>query len=347
MRQARQAGCGELVLALVLIVGLGVAKPSTRLRMLPLAKALRQRGHDVSMAEVPTTLAGRLQLLLEVGRHDVVVLQKKLFPVAYVAMLRKINPRLVFDVDDAVMFHELERGQPVTGKYFRRFAAVAAASRAVVAGNAYVAAMAAAAQPRGEQRTTVLPTPIDIAALAARGNHGSKHEVTVGWIGTKSNLRQLMPLIPILRDVQTEMPQLVLHIVSDGTPDLAGVHSIVKPWRAAEEQADLHGFDVGIMPLEDSLWNRGKGGYKLLQYMAAGVPAIASPVGINAEIIDHGTNGFLAGTLAEWKDCLLVLARDAGLRHRMGQVARTTVEQNFSLARYLERYVAIVEECGA
>jgi glycosyltransferase involved in cell wall biosynthesis len=97
------------------------------------------------------------------------------------------------------------------------------------------------------------------------------------------------------------------------------------------------------MPLEDSLWNRGKGGYKLLQYMAAGLPAVASPVGINADIMRTGENGFLARSEADWLNSLLALAQDGELRQRIGHAARTTIETSYSLDSYLERYGTLIE----
>jgi glycosyltransferase involved in cell wall biosynthesis len=330
----------------ILLITLGANKPSTRLRILPLTRVLRARGHAVSLADVLPSLAGRLRLLSAATEHDVVLLQKKLFPSAFVSLLRKANPRLVFDVDDAVMFHELERGQVVTGRYFHRFASIAAASRTVVAGNAYVADFARAARCADEDgHVFELPTPIDTTNLSAKRTDGDNGSFIVGWIGTKGNLHQLLPLADALRAVQECVPDFRLRIVADATPDLPGLRIEFKPWRADEEVADLHGFDVGIMPLRDSLWNRGKGGYKLLQYMAAGLPAIASPVGINSEIVQHGENGFLAKDPTDWRNHLLTLANQPELRKRIGHAARKTVEQHYSLKRYLDRYVGIIESC--
>lgn len=332
----------------ILIIGLGTVKPSTRLRMLPLADALRARGHLVTLMEVPRSLAGRLQLLKTASDHDVVLLQKKLFPPTFVALLRRANPRLVFDVDDAVMFHELERGQPVAGQYFRRFASISAASRAVVAGNPFVADFARAARRTDDLgRVAVLPTPIDTVRLPAKDAIGDSDGFIVGWMGTKGNLRQLLPLVSALRDVQERVPGFRLCIVADAMPEIPGLRIEFKPWHPDDEVADLHGFDVGIMPLGDSLWNRGKGGYKLLQYMAAGLPAIASPVGINATIVHHGDNGFLAANEDDWRETLLTLAADSGLRRRIGQAARVTVEKEYALDVYLERYAALIEDCLA
>ncbi len=330
----------------ILVVTIGVGKPSTRLRILPLADRLRQRGWRVTMREVSNSLSGRVGLLRAAARHDLVLLQKKLFPAAYTGLLRRANPRLVFDVDDAVMFHELERNEPVTGRFFGRFASIAAASRMVVAGNRYVAEFARAARPRdGHDGVAILPTPIDTERLTAKGSHEGRDGFVVGWIGTKGNLHQLLPLTDALREVQARVPDFRLRVIADAAPDLPGIRVESQPWRHAGEVADLHGFDVGIMPLADSLWNRGKGGFKLLQYMAAGLPAIASPVGINADIVRHGENGFLAADTIAWRDALLALAADAELRRRVGVAARRTIEGGYSLEGYLDNYVDLLERC--
>ena len=329
----------------ILVITLATSKPSTRLRMLPVVDQLRQRSHAVSLVELPRSSIGRLQLLQQAKRHDLVVLQKKLFPLPYVALLRRVNPNLVFDVDDAVMFHELERGEVVTGNFFRRFAAIAAASRIVVTGNAYLAEFASVARSTDQRAVAILPTPIDTRRLAAKTRYDSPDGPVIGWMGTKGNLHQLKPFASTLCSLQAQIPTLRLRILADRTLDLPGVNIDNKPWTAAGEADDLRNFDIGIMPLEDNLWNRGKGGFKLLQYMAAGLPAIASPVGINADIVRHGENGFLARTDAEWHDNLLMLARDHELRRRIGLAARKTIEDAYSLDGYLERYCNLIESC--
>lgn len=329
----------------VLIVALTARKPSTRLRILPLAEALRMRGHAVTLMDAPSAITAKLALPAMAARHDVVLLQKKLFPAPVVALLRRANPRLIFDVDDAVMFHELERGEPVTGVFFRRFAAIAAASRTVVAGNTFVAEFARAARAPQANDVAVLPTAVDTQRLTPKASHAARPGLVVGWIGTKGNLRQLVPLAEPLRSLVRAHPGTILQLVADATIEIPGVPIVAKPWRAAEEGDDLRAFDIGIMPLEDTLWNRGKGGYKLLQYMAAGLPTIASPVGINREIVSDGQNGCLAETANAWGARLLQLAQDAALRNRMGHAARATVEARFSLSGYLDRYVDLIESC--
>ncbi|MEW6163750.1 MAG: glycosyltransferase family 4 protein [Pseudomonadota bacterium] len=312
--------------------------------MLPLVAYLRQRGHVVSLANAGGALRERMQLLAAAMRHDLVLLQKKLFKRPFVTLLSKANSRIIFDLDDAVMFHELERGQPVDGKFFNRFAAIAGVASSVVAGNSYLADFARATRSAPTCEVTVLPTPIDTARLPAKTTYADRSEFVVGWIGTKGNLQQLQGLADPLREVQARIPDMCLRVVADAALELPGVRVEFKPWRAEDEVADLHGFDVGIMPLQDGLWNRGKGGYKLLQYMGAGLPAVASPVGINAEIIKHGDNGLLATSPSEWRDGLISMAGQAGLRQQLGSHARATVESTYSLDGYLHRYASLIEE---
>jgi len=330
----------------ILFIHIGKTKPSARLRILPLASRMQELGHQVSLTEAPHTLGGRMHMLAEATRHDVVVLQKKLFPLPYLFLLQKANRNLIFDVDDAVMFHELERSQPIAGNFFRRFAKTAALSCCVVTGNAYLADFARAARTERDRCNVYeLPTPIDTDRLHAKTQYAQQQGFTIGWLGTKGNLKQLVKLAEPLRAVQKEAPDSRLLIVADASIDLPGVHVEYTPWRAQDEQKLLQSFDVGIMPLEDTLWNRGKGGYKLLQYMAAGLPAIASPVGINEEIVADGKNGFLASHPETWRARLLELACSLELRQCIGQAARATVLERYSLSAYLEKYCRIIEDC--
>lgn len=349
MELFRASVCGVpkngLSMARILLVVLDSAKPSTRLRMLPLAEALRQTGHGVTLCNVPSSSTGRLRLLAAARRHDCIVLQKKLFPASYSRLLVKINPRVIFDVDDAVMFHEIERGEIVRGKFFARFMAIAAVSRQIVTGNRFLAEFASAARPANDTGVAVMPTPVDTVRLPAKSSYTSSPRITIGWIGTKGNLQQLLPLSGTLSELAQEFPQMQLRIVADASIEIPGVPVDFKPWRAEEEITNLHGFDIGIMPLADTLWSQGKGGYKLLQYMAAGLPAVASPVGINNDILRHDENGLLATTPAAWHACLRDLLVNAALRERLGRAARKTVENGYSLDEYLRRYVTLIEGC--
>jgi glycosyltransferase involved in cell wall biosynthesis len=342
------AGCNEPIkkinVANLLFLVLGYEKPSSRTRVLQVLDSLKARGHHVDVDEIPRKVSGRFNLLRRVRRYDLVFLQKKLFNTVQVAALRRANPNLVYDLDDAVMFHELERGEPVRGKYFQRFAYTASACRGVIAGNTYLADYARAARSAGlvDDSVIVLPTPIDTDQVTER-SPGAGNTLTVGWIGTKGNLQHLQSISDALGQARSRCPDLRLKVVADAEPSIDGIPMEFKRWCAEDEVEDLHSFDIGLMPLNDNLWTRGKGGYKLLQYMAAGVPAIASPVGINREIISDGIDGLLADGQDQWADAIARLANDPELRTRMGAQARQTVERRFSLAVYRQRFAEFLE----
>jgi glycosyltransferase involved in cell wall biosynthesis len=161
------------------------------------------------------------------------------------------------------------------------------------------------------------------------------------------NLHYLQKLQPALKQLCGELPQLRLKIVSNEFIDLDGVPTIKEKWALGTEIDSLRSFDIGIMPLDDTLWARGKCGYKILQYMGVGVPAVASPVGINAEIVEHGVTGLHATTEDKWLQALSHLARDAEKRHAMGLAARAAVEKDYSLQQFAARYIEIFQSVAA
>jgi glycosyltransferase involved in cell wall biosynthesis len=270
----------------------------------------------------------------------VVVLQKKtsLHPLE-LFLIRHANPNLVFDFDDAVMFHELEHGKPLRAKSFAKFLRTVRACRAVVAGNEFLAGFA---RPICSE-VHVLPTPIDTERYQPRGPASRDGTFTVGWIGTPGGLVHLTALADVLRDMTRKAEGFCLKIVSSDFIDLPGVEVVRKRWRLEEEITDLQTFDIGIMPLQDTLWTRGKCGYKILQYMGVGLPVVASPVGINTELVRHGETGFLAADAPTWRDALERLAADHTVRARMGTAGRARVLRHYSRTAYVAAYVSILE----
>lgn len=226
-----------------------------------------------------------------------------------------------------------------------RFTAMCARCRGVIAGNAFLAEFARYARGAGESdpSVVVLPTPVDTEAIIPRDDDVQRPGLRIGWMGTRGNLGHLMSIAAPLKRVLESFPDSELVVVTDGAPRFDSMPVRVKRWTSAEEVDDLRSFDVGVMPLRDNLWTRGKGGFKLLQYMAAGVPAVASPVGINREIVQHGENGFLAGSESEWEHCLRRLLTEPELRRRLGASGRATVEKRFALTAYNRRLAEFLE----
>jgi len=156
-------------------------------------------------------------------------------------------------------------------------------------------------------------------------------------------------LEPVFRELLARGYEFVVKLVGArnlDTLDLGPVPLIRRLWNVANEMAELQSFDVGIMPLKDSPWDRGKCGFKVLQYMAVGVPSVASPIGANAEIIVDGKNGFLAGSQEEWVEKLALLIKDRGLRRQLGARGRATVEEQYSVQAIAPDLVRVIREVG-
>jgi glycosyltransferase involved in cell wall biosynthesis len=278
------------------------------------------------------------------ARHDAVVLQKKTsLHGSELFLMRRANPNLVFDFDDAVMFHELEHGKPLRARSFAKFLRTVEACRAVVAGNEFLASFARPICPG----VYVLTTPIDTERYTPRRQAEARDGLTVGWLGTPGGLPHVAALGNVFRIVAEKVEGFCLKIVSSEFIDLPGVEVVKKRYKIEEEIADLQSFDIGIMPLQDNLWTRGKCGFKILQYMGVGIPAVASPVGINTELIRHGETGFLAADAEAWQEALLTLAVDPNLRHRMGTAGRLRVVERFSQTRYNAAYARLLEKVAA
>jgi glycosyltransferase involved in cell wall biosynthesis len=204
-------------------------------------------------------------------------------------------------------------------------------SSAVVAGNEYLADRARRA---GAKRVEILPTVIDIDSYPIRPMP-SNEVFTIGWIGSLSTARYLSDIQPALMEVCRDNAARLIPIGIKSL-DLEGVpFDLMQPWSEEKEIEESYKFDVGIMPLPDTPWERGKCGLKLIKYMAASRPVIASPVGVNKEIVDHNVNGFIASTLDEWSETLNSLRGDRLMRERMGREGRRKVE-----AKYCTRVAA-------
>jgi glycosyltransferase involved in cell wall biosynthesis len=193
------------------------------------------------------------------------------------------------------------------------------------------------------RRTTILPTAVDCEYFYPT-SIAPTEESTVGWVGHSSNLRSLEAIGGSLKEIAGRHPRFKLVVVSDREPRLEGVPVVYRPWSLDREIDNLGGMAIGLMPLEDSPWTRGKCAFKLLQYMALGLPSIASPVGMNNEVIERGENGLLASTDAEWVMCLDDLLRDPDLRLRLGRAGRKTVLDRFDLPLVSRRLVDIIRD---
>lgn len=272
----------------------------------------------------------RLFLLLTAKKYDVVIVEKEIFPFlpAFAErFLHLIKVPYLVDYDDAI-FHNYDLSQNKLVRFIlaKKIDTVMRLASVVTAGNKYLAERAVKS---GANKVEIIPTVVDSERYTPKNIYNSE-DLIVGWIGTPSTSKYLKPLLPVFDKLQKKYGT---RFVAVGANQETFKNSVVEawPWSEDTEVASIQKFDIGIMPLVDSPWERGKCGYKLIQYMACGVPVVGSPVGVNTEIISLQINGDLASEPDEWFVVLeRMLISDAEQRKEMGIAGRKIVEQCYS-----------------
>lgn len=284
--------------------------------------------------------------------YDLLVLHYEALPYApplLERLLRQQGTPYLYDYDDAI-FHNYDQSRLLRPFLKDKIREVIAGAAAVLAGSEYLADYARAVNRRVE----LLPTVIDLARYPMKDIAGDRdgagaedRPFTVGWIGSPSTAAYLPAVAPALRALAQEGPLRLLLIGSGevALPGLPcpGVTVEVRPWQEAREVEDLLELDVGIMPLPDTPWARGKCGFKLIQYMACGLPVVASPVGANRDIVRHGESGLLAQTETEWLAALRRLRADRALRAALGGAGRAEVAARYCLAVTAPRLLDVMQ----
>lgn len=273
---------------------------------------------------------------LAARHHDLVIVHRESLPIGpawFERLLKRIGIPYAFDFDDAIYL-------PAASEANRRLAWLKSAgktrravggARMVIAGNEYLADWAR----RYTARVTVIPTTIDTDAYRPVARP-KPVRVCIGWSGSPTTIVHLRLIEPVLRELQREH-DVRIRVIGDESYRIDGTAVEALAWRAKSEVADLSEIDIGIMPLPDDEWSRGKCGLKALQYMALGIPTVLSPVGVNCEIA-RGDAAVLASTEAEWRDALAALIDDADLRARLGAAGRARVESDYSVTAMMPRW---------
>lgn len=302
--------------------------------------ALAAAGWSLTVEALSSGPLSRPRQLLRASRFDAVILQRKLLPAWQLDLLRRAARRLVFDFDDAVLYRDSydPRG-PLCRRRGARFARTVRRADAVLAGNDFLAECALRAGARPE-RIRVLPTCVDTARYRPATPDPARDGLHLVWIGSSSTLQGLEGQRPLWERLGREVPGLRLRVISDRFPRFEALPVLPVPWSEATEAAALEAGDVGISWIPDDLWSRGKCGLKLLQYQAAGLPAVANPVGVHRQLVEPGVSGFLADAPEAWLKAIRTLAADPALRARMGRAARAAVEADYGVARRGPAFVA-------
>ncbi len=280
---------------------------------------------------------GRRWLLLwTVPQYDFVFIHREAAPIGPPVLewiiARVFRKKLIFDFDDAIWLpNTSEQNRIAAGlKWHHKTASICKWAHIVSAGNAYLAAYA-------HQFTThvvINPTTIDTVHLHNRVKDQAKiseeKKIVIGWTGTHSTIPYLNELLPIIEKLE-RLYSFTFLVISDREPTFTLRSLRYQPWQKETEIDDLLQFNIGVMPLTDDRWAQGKCGFKALQYMALGIPALVSPVGVNTAIVTDQVNGFVCSTAAEWEKALHQVLTDVDLRTKLGKAAREKVEFAYSV----------------
>lgn len=277
-----------------------------------------------------TYLSRRWKALSRASRYDCIWLEKEALPWVPFAIEGRLWPKgvpVVSDFDDAI-FHRYDRhpNPVVRAALGSKIDRVMESSRIVFAGNRYLAERAQASGARVE----LIPTVVPLARYRPREPAAAGDTVRVAWIGTPSTwLDYVVEMAPAIVAAAGACGGKFFAIGGgEAAAQVQGVEVVA--WSEEREVEQIRSMDIGIMPLVDTPFARGKCGYKLIQYMACGLPVIASPVGVNREIVEHGVNGYFAQTEEEWRDAIVRLASDRDLRACMGAAGRQKIAAQFS-----------------
>lgn len=279
---------------------------------------------------------------MKLKNNDIIIIHFELFPfipplVEWV--LFKCNKNIYFDYDDAI-FHNYDLSDNLYIKFFlsNKIEYLMKMSAGVIAGNQYILQYA---QNAGAKKVLKMPTVIDIDKYATNApNIKIKDRFTVGWIGSPSTTKYLEIVKEPLSKLGLEVPILLYLVGADSNYDLSidNVKIVSVPWSELNEQEALKIFDVGIMPLYDNPWEKGKCAFKLIQYMASFLPVIASNVGMNSEIISNYENGFIVKNSGDWYDCFYKIYSHPPIKIEMGIKGRELVEKNFTIQSRLAEF---------
>lgn len=322
---------------------------SSRLRMFQYIPMLQQAGMHVdvspffddqylislyqkqprSLFRIARSYVNRLAVMLRAPGYDLIWVEKECLPYVPAWLdfpFFKRKAKIVVDYDDAVFLRYKALSDPLKILLKNKIEKIMGRADLVVTGNDYLLDFAKKATAR---LTMFLPTVIDLDRYMCHKDERDKARVIVGWMGSPSSQKYLAMVDEALCELNDR--QFFLHIVGATAENLKYPNIRCIPWAEETESADIRQFDIGIMPLFDTEWEKGKCGYKLIQYMACAKPVVASPVGVNTKIVKHGVNGFLANTKDEWIDAFKALADNDVLRNEMGQAGRKDVEESYCL----------------
>jgi glycosyltransferase involved in cell wall biosynthesis len=355
----------DFMRVLALMPALFDTSPSQRYRLEQWEPLLRERGVEITyepfedeelhgllyqpgligkkLQRVTRGLGRRMSLVRKAKDYDLVYILREaalLGPPVFERLIHQQRVPIVFDFDDAVFvsYRSPSNGYLSYLKFASKTKTICRIASHVMVGNPYLAEYAR----QVNDRVTVIPTTIDTEKYQVRPPKDSSDPPVIGWTGSHSTVQHLDTLRGALKKL-AERESFRLRVIGTPTYECPPVDVEAMRWRADTELEDLGTIDIGVMPLPDDKWSKGKCGLKALQFMALGIPTVCSPVGVNTDIIQDDQNGFIAATEDEWVDKLGRLLRSRELRQRLGQAGRVTVEQKYSAITQTPKVFEIFE----
>lgn len=294
---------------------------------------LYKPGHALSKVKgILKGFLSRFLLLFTLPGYDFVFIHREASPIGPPwfewAAAKIFRKKIIYDFDDAIwLANTSENNKVVAGiKWHQKVNAICKWAYKVSCGNAYLQQYAA----QFNRRAIINPTTIDTLNLHNQVKDQNTEQVVIGWTGTHSTIKYIAPLVPVIKRLEAHY-DFIFCVISNKAPDFNLSSLVFKPWQKESEIADLLSFNIGVMPLEDDPWAKGKCAFKALQYMSLGIPAVVSPVGMNVEVVDSNVNGYVCRTEDEWYSSLERLITDPETRKKMGEAARGKIIKNYSV----------------
>ena len=300
---------------------------------------LQNCGVECSIVRFPSGLLPRYKLLKSTAAFDAVFLHKKRINIFDALPLRYYSNKIIYDIDDAVMYSDKKSSHDSASRK-RRFERTVKLADIVIAGNSYLAKHA----EDYNANVHVLATGLSVADYNCKAKVQSDGKIRMVWIGSKSTLCYLKEIRPALEEIGAKFNNVALKIICDDFFDLKNMPVEKCVWSLERQVHDLVSSDIGLAPLPDNRFTRGKCGFKILQYQAAGLPVVASGVGVNAEYVRDGVDGFLAKDNGDWVEKLLRLINDEQLRRQMADAGQRAVQQ-FDVGVIGRKLCHLITEC--
>ncbi len=320
-----------------LVQGMHVA--ASRYRVLQYLPFFRAAGIDTEVFEFPQRMAGWSSLWEFLKKGDVIFVQRKRLPFSVLLFLKRLKKKILYDFDDAVMFKNSLSKNPYSLRRTLSFKRMLHYTDLVVAGNGFLNQEA----EKYHGRVKVLPTPIDAERYQKKKNYKSD-TVNMGWIGDHGSIHYMESYKDVWEAIGRKYTNVVLTIICDTFIDTKDITLRRIPWSYEREIDDLMSLDIGLMPLFDDLWSKGKCGFKIIQYLGVGVPAVCTPVGINRDVVHDGVHGLWANTKDEWIEKLSTLIENASLREKMGGEGRRKIMDAYTVQVCAPKLIEWIKE---